>query len=447
MHDNVNAVWKIASSQIKIKINENNFKIWFNKIKLESIQNNIATLSCQNSFTSDYIQKNYLNVVKNSIKDVYGSNIDLIFQVRQDNVNLDEEPIFASQKDRENKNISLHSNLNPKYKISNFIVGSSNRLAHAAALAIIDSPGTLYNPFFIYGGVGLGKTHLMQAIGNELFSKNPDMKITYMSSETLLNDFINSIVKGKNENFRKKYRENDILIIDDIQFISGKKGIQEEFFHTFNTLQQANKQIILASDRHPKEIENLEERLVSRFEGGMVADITNPDEEMRIAILRKKCQEKNIEIDESIINLISENVISNIRELEGILTKIVATENILNKKLSKDEVSKLIGINIKKRGRILKPKDILITVCEKFGISQREIIGEKRTNKIALPRQVAMYMLRKDLNLPLTEVANILKRKDHTTVLHAVDKIEKLMNTDIYIKDEISDIRSSLDRF
>ncbi len=442
MQNNVNAVWKIASSQIKLKINENNFKIWFNKIKLESIDNNIATISCQNSFTSDYIQKNYLNITKNSIKEVYGRDIDIVFKVRPETVNTQEEPIFSIQED---KKMLLSSNLNPKYQIKNFIVGSSNRLAHAAALAIIESPGTLYNPFFIYGGVGLGKTHLMQAIGNEILSKNPDTKITYMSSETLLNDFINSIVKGKNENFRKKYRENDVLIIDDIQFISGKKGIQEEFFHTFNTLQQSNKQIILASDRHPKEIENLEERLVSRFEGGMVADITNPDEEMRIAILRKKCEEKNINIDEDIINLISENVKSNIRELEGVLTKIVATENILNKKLNKDEVSKLIGIHIKKRNRILKPKDIIITVCEKFGISQREIIGTKRTNRIVLPRQIAMYMLRKDLNLPLMEVANILKRKDHTTVLHAVDKIEKLIENDMYLKEEISDIRGSLE--
>jgi chromosomal replication initiator protein len=442
MQNNVNAVWKIASSQIKLKINENNFKIWFNKIKLESIDNNIATISCQNSFTSDYIQKNYLNITKNSIKEVYGRDIDIVFKVRPETVNTQEEPIFSIQED---KKMLLSSNLNPKYQIKNFIVGSSNRLAHAAALAIIESPGTLYNPFFIYGGVGLGKTHLMQAIGNEILSKNPDTKITYMSSETLLNDFINSIVKGKNENFRKKYRENDVLIIDDIQFISGKKGIQEEFFHTFNTLQQSNKQIILASDRHPKEIENLEERLVSRFEGGMVADITNPDEEMRIAILRKKCEEKNINIDEDIINLISENVKSNIRELEGVLTKIVATENILNKKLNKDEVSKLIGIHIKKRNRVLKPKDIIITVCEKFGISQREIIGTKRTNRIVLPRQIAMYMLRKDLNLPLMEVANILKRKDHTTVLHAVDKIEKLIENDMYLKEEISDLRGSLE--
>ncbi len=444
MQNNINAIWKIASSQIKIKITDKNFKIWFGKVKLDSIDKNIATISSQNSFTSDYIQKNYFNITKNALKDAYGEDLDIVFKTRQEDIKIEDEPIFYSNESIKN---DINSNLNPKYTLDSFIVGSSNRLAHAASLAIVDSPGILYNPFFIYGGVGLGKTHLMQAIGNELIKRNPDIKISYMSSETLLNDFINSIVKGKNENFRKKYRENDILIIDDIQFISGKKGIQEEFFHTFNTLQQSNKQIILASDRHPKDIENLEERLVSRFEGGMVADISNPDEEMRIAILRKKCEEKNLVLEEDIINMIAENIKSNIRELEGVLTKIIATEKVLNKKLNKDEISNLIGINIKRRSKILKPKDIIINVCEQFGISQREIIGDRRTNRIALPRQIAMYILRKDLNLPLVEVANILKRKDHTTVLHAVDKIEDLIDNDVYLKDKISSIRSSLQRY
>ncbi len=445
MQNNINAIWKIASSQIQLKISDKNFKVWFSKIKLISIDGNVATISCPNAFTSDFIQSNYLITTQQAISNAFGENVELAFTINKDNsvANNIDFPIFEeSTKEVEIKK-NNDSNLNPKYTMDNFVVGQSNRIAHAAALAIIQNPGQVYNPFFIYGGVGLGKTHLMQAIGNSL-AKTNNANVLYISSEAFLNELVDAIQRGKTDNSRKKYRERDVLIIDDIQFISGKQRTQEEFFHIFNTLQQANKQIILASDRPPKDIQNLEERLVSRFEGGMVADIEMPDEETRLAILKKKCEEKNFLIDEDIIKLIADGNASNIRELEGLLTKLIANQNIAGKTLNKEEAAKIIGVSFKKKTRRLKPQDVINIICERFGVSQKEIKGQKRTSSIVLPRQVAMYILRTELNLSLIEVANIIRRKDHTTVIHAVDKIENMISTNTELKHQINEIKDNL---
>ena len=449
-------IWKIAVSQIRLNISEKNYQIWFSKTRLVDISGGIAKISCPNSFTSDYINLNYLNITRKALSDAYGSPVDITLVVKKGDA-VENTPLFEiNTKDSITKDVLkketevshdsslIKAGLNPKYSLKNFIVGSSNRLAHAAACAIIDKPGEIYNPFFVFGGVGLGKTHLMQAIGNSILEKNPDYKVAYVSSETFLNELINSIKKGKSENFRKQYRENDVLIIDDIQFISGRKGTQEEFFHTFNTLHQANKQIILASDRHPRDIENLEERLVSRFEGGMVADISLPDEETRVAILRKKCEERGIKVNDEVLSMIAISIESNIRELEGVLTKVIALQTSLNKELTPEDISKYIGISRKRRQKRLRPKDVIDSICEKYEVSRKDIFGERRTVKVVLPRQIAMYILRTDLNLSLVEVASILKRKDHTTIMHGVDKIENLIGVDLQIKDQIAEIRHQL---
>ncbi len=445
MQNNINAIWKIASSQIQLKISDKNFKVWFSKIKLINIDENVVTISCPNAFTSDFIQSNYLITTQQAISNALGKNVELAFTINKEipsTKNID-FPIFENTAKEVEIKKNDDSNLNPKYKIDNFVVGQSNRIAHAAALAIIQNPGQIYNPFFIYGGVGLGKTHLMQAIGNSL-AKSNNANVLYISSEAFLNELVDAIQRGKTDNFRKKYRERDVLIIDDIQFISGKQRTQEEFFHIFNTLQQANKQIILASDRPPKDIQNLEERLVSRFEGGMVADIEMPDEETRLAILKKKCEEKNFLIDEDIVKLIADGNASNIRELEGLLTKLIANQNIIGKTLNKEEAAKIIGVSFKKKTRRLKPQDVINIICERFGVSQKEIKGQKRTSSIVLPRQVAMYILRTELNLSLIEVANIIRRKDHTTVIHAVDKIENMISSNTELKHQINEIRDNL---
>ena len=442
--DNIDSVWKIATDKIQMKVPEKSFKVWFSKLNLKEIKKGVANIECQNSFIVDYIQNNYLNTVKNALQDASGETLDINFSIIQKLEEDDISPIFEYTKETDTENKKQISNLNKKYLFSNFVVGSSNRLAHAASLAVVEKPGMIYNPFFIFGGVGLGKTHLLQAIGNAIEDKNKGYSVIYLSSETFLGELIESIKNGSSDKFRKKYRDKDVLIIDDIQFISGKKGTQEEFFHTFNSLHQSNKQIILASDRHPRDIENLEERLVSRFEGGMVADIGAPDIELKSAILNKKCEEKNIIFDKDIINFISENFGSNVRELEGILTKIEAIQTSLGKKLGFNEIQDILGLQIKKTIRRIKPQDVINTICEKFGISIKEIRGERRTNKVVVPRQVAMYLLRVDLNLPYTDVASLLKRKDHTTVMYAVDKIEKMINDDYALKNQIYDIRSSL---
>lgn len=443
--DNIDSIWKIATDKIQLKIPEKGYKVWFSKLNLKEINNGVANIECQNSFTADYIQSNYLNTIRNALNSASGETLDINFTVvKKFEENEETSPIFEYTKDSEFLETQNKSHLNKKYLLSNFIVGSSNRLAHAAALAVIDNPGMNYNPLFIFGGVGLGKTHLLQAIGNSIEDKKNGYSVVYLSSETFLGELIESIKNGSSDQFRKKYREKDVLIIDDIQFISGKKGTQEEFFHTFNSLHQGNKQIILASDRHPRDIENLEERLVSRFEGGMVADISIPDIELRIAILNKKCEEKNIYLDKNTINFISENFGSNVRELEGILTKIIAIQTSLGKQLKFEEIQDILGIQVKRTIKRIKPQDVINTICEKFGISIKDIKGERRTDRVALPRQVAMYLLRVDLNLPYTDVAFLLKRKDHTTVMYAVDKIERMINDDFALKNQIYEIRSSL---
>ena len=442
--DNIDSIWKITTDKIQLKIPEKSFKVWFSKLNLINIEEGVADIECQNSFIVDYIQNNYLNTLRNALKAASGQDLDVNLSVTRKILDEDVTPIieYAKESDtQDNKNLS---NLNKKYLISNFIVGSSNRLAHAASIAVIEKPGMIYNPLFIFGGVGLGKTHLLQAIGNAIEDKNKGYSVVYLSSETFLGELIESIKNGSSDQFRKKYRDKDVLIIDDIQFISGKKGTQEEFFHTFNSLHQSNKQIILASDRHPRDIENLEERLVSRFEGGMIADIGVPDIELKIAILNKKCEEKNILLDMNTINFISENFGSNVRELEGILTKIEAIQLSLHKKITFEEAQDILGVHIKKNIKRIKPQDVINIICEKFGISIKDIRGERRTNRVVMPRQVAMYLLRVDLNLPYTDVALLLKRKDHTTVMYAVDKIEKMIIDDFQLKNQIYEIRSSL---
>ena len=320
--------------------------------------------------------------------------------------------------------IILQDNLIPKYTFDTFVIGNSNRFAHAACVAVAESPAKAYNPLFLYGGVGLGKTHLMHAIGHHIIDENKDIKVVYVSSEKFTNELINSIKDDKNEEFRNKYRNIDILLIDDIQFIAGKERTQEEFFHTFNSLHEANKQIIISSDRPPKEIPTLEDRLRSRFEMGLITDIQAPDFETRIAILRKKAQIENINVSNDVMSYIATNIKSNIRELEGALTRVVAYSSLTNKEISIDlamEALKDIVMNHDiKDVSIKKIKDAISSM---FGISIEDIDSKKRTRSIAYPRQIAMYLSRELTDLSLPKIGQEFGGRDHTTVLHAYDKI------------------------
>ena len=340
------------------------------------------------------------------------------------------------------------TNLNPKYTFDTFVVGSNNNLAHAAALAVAESPGEIYNPLFIYGGVGLGKTHLMHAIAHFILKNNPSAKILYVSSETFTNELIDAI-RNKNNitttEFREKYRNNDVLLIDDIQFIIGKESTQEEFFHTFNTLYESKKQIIISSDKPPKEIETLEERLRSRFEWGLTVDIQSPDYETRMAILRKKEEMEGYNIDNEVIKYIATNIKSNIRELEGALTKIVALSR-LNKcditlGLAEEALKDIISPNAQ---REVTPNLIIQVVSDHFGITPLDISSQKRTKEIVYPRQIVMYLCRNMTETPLQSIGRILGGRDHTTIIHGSEKIAADMNKDENLKNTIEILKKKI---
>ena len=319
------------------------------------------------------------------------------------------------------------TNLNIKYNFATFVVGDNNRFAHAAALAVAENPGAQYNPLYIHGGVGLGKTHLMHAIGNEVLKNNKNAKVLYVTSESFTNGLINAIKDGKNEEFRNKYRNIDILLIDDIQFIAGKDSVQEEFFHTFNTLKENGKQIVLSSDKPPKDIPLLEERLRTRFEWGIIADISSPDFETRLAILRKKAQLDNIIVDDEILSNIATRIDSNIRELEGILNKLIATSSLTNTPITMTMAEKAINDMVSQKEKVISSDYIQETVGRYFNVNPKDLKSSKRSADITYPRQIAMYLCRTVANMTLPQIGKDFGDRDHTTVMHACEKIENLI--------------------
>ena len=361
---------------------------------------------------------------------------------------LDENDVELNDTNDENltnfTNISksnINHNLNPKYTFDTFVIGNSNGLAHAACVAVAEAPAKAYNPLFLYGGVGLGKTHLMHAIGHHIITQKKNAKVAYISSEKFTNELINSIKDDKNEDFRNKYRNVDILLIDDIQFIAGKERTQEEFFHTFNSLHEANKQIIISSDRHPKEIPTLEDRLRSRFEMGLITDIQAPDFETRIAILRKKAQIENISVSNEVMNYIAKNIKSNIRELEGALTRVVAYSSLTNKVITLELcVEALKDILVNKQNKEISIDDIKEKVSVEFGVKIDDFNSRKRARSISYPRQIAMYISRELTNLSLPKIGEEFGGRDHTTVLHACDKISNDLKNDLVLKERLDKI-------
>ena len=399
-----------------------------------TIKDDTIILCVLNDFTKGILESRYTNLVANAIKEVSSKtyNIKFIMESEIDNY------IDKSEKDSEFQSTPM---LNPKYTFDTFVIGNSNRFAHAASLAVAEAPAQAYNPLFIYGGVGLGKTHLMHAIGHYILSQNPDTKVLYVSSEKFTNELINSIRDDKNEEFRNRYRNIDVLLIDDIQFIAGKERTQEEFFHTFNSLHEANKQIIISSDRTPKEIPTLEDRLRSRFEWGLIADIQPPDLETRVAILKKKAELEGIEIDNEVLLFIANRIESNIRELEGALIRIMAYSSLTNNKLdvavAEEALKDIISDN--------KPKPItsdLIqeVVASHFDLKVEDFKSRKRNRPIAYPRQIAMYICRELTDLSLPKIGDEFGGRDHTTVIHAYDKISQEIEEDPQVKETIDNL-------
>ena len=405
------------------------FDTWLKPLKVYDVSGNVVTIVASDQVRLSYINKNYKLPLQVTISEVTGmTDCEVKFILPEDVPAKKSISDAAPDQDNRFKARCEEANLNPKYTFNTFIVGSNNKLAQAAALAVAESPGNTYNPLFIYGGVGLGKTHLMQSIANFILKNNPKAKILYVTSEKFTNELIDAI-RNKNNisttEFREKYRNNDVLLIDDIQFIIGKESTQEEFFHTFNALHEAKKQIIISSDKPPKEIETLEERLRSRFEWGLTVDIQSPDYETRMAILRKKEEMEGYNIDNEVIKYIATNIKSNIRELEGALTKIVALSKLeknreINIALAEKALKDIIAPGDKKE---VTPEFIIEVVADHFNLTPLDIISQRRNKEIVYPRQIAMYLCRNMTDTGLQNIGKSLGGRDHTTILHGIDKI------------------------
>lgn len=411
-----------AKQLLQGEVTSISYNTWIKNLEIDSINNNVITLIAQSKMQKDAILSRFLDLFINTFNFITNTSCEVA--VIEKTEEKEEEPINTNYTSTE---FYANSGLNPKYTFDSFVVGNNNKFAHAAAQAVADAPAITYNPLFIHGGVGLGKTHLMQAIGNKIVQDNPKAKVLYVTSEKFINELINSIKDPnyKNELFRNKYRNIDALLIDDIQFLSGKKTGQEEFFHTFNALHEAGKQIVISSDRPPRDIPLLEERLKSRFEWGILADISLPDYETRLAILRKKVQTDNIIIDDYILSVIATKVDSNIRELEGALNKIVAYASLTHSPITIEMTEKAINDIVLQKEKIISADYIQEIVAKYFNIDKKDLVSTKKSNDIVYPRQIAMYLCRAVGQMSFPKIAEEFKKKDHTTVMHAYKKIEK----------------------
>ncbi len=427
------------------ELSDVSFKTWLKPLTIHSIDDQVVTILVPSQQVGlNYISKKYALPLKVAISELTGSDYDIKFVLPEDIQNVEKEVPVST-----NYNTSMEmANLNPKYTFDTFVVGSNNKFAHAASLAVAESPGEIYNPLFLYGGVGLGKTHLMHSVAHFILERNPSTKILYTTSEEFTNELIEAIRNGNNTamtKFREKYRNIDVLLIDDIQFIIGKESTQEEFFHTFNSLHSAKKQIIISSDKPPKDMEILEERFRSRFEWGLIADITLPDYETRMAILHKKEEMDGYDINEEVIKYIANNIKSNIRELEGAINKVMAFAKLEKKEvtleLAEQALKDIISPDEKK---VITPDYIISMVAEHFDVTVDDLCGNKRNSKIVTPRQIAMYLCREIISTPLKSIGKCLGNRDHTTIMHGIDKIEKEINNDENLKNTIETLKKKI---
>ncbi len=418
-----------AKELLKNEMTNISFTTWIKTLEIGNIYDNKIELITSNAMQTDAVKSRYYDLIINTFNFLTNKSwqIEIIDSSDINNQSNVQEALDNSFDNLTSSPEYSKTYLNPKYTFDTFVVGNNNRFAHAAALAVSEAPSSMYNPLFIYGGVGLGKTHLMQAIGNEILKRDSSKKVLYVTSEAFTNELVNAIKDAnyKNELFRNKYRNIDILLIDDIQFFAGKNTAQEEFFHTFNTLHQNGKQIILSSDKPPRDISLLEERLKSRFEWGLIADISMPDYEMRLAILRKKTQLEGILIDDDILSLIATRIDSNIRELEGVLNKILAYTSLTHSPITIEVVEKAINDITLQKENIISADYIQDVVSNYFKIDKRDMVSAKKSNDIAYPRQIAMYLCRTVGQMSFPRIGNDFGGRDHTTVMHAYKKIEK----------------------
>jgi chromosomal replication initiator protein len=437
-------VWRAALGELQVSLSPANFETWLRDTALVGVDDHRFRVAVPNGFAKDWLETRYRSLISQTLARIVGYSVQVDFEVREGQTaafdGASDEPVRleATRSGGDNGAASLNS----RYTFGNFIVGSANRLAHAASLSVAERPGHAYNPLFLYGGVGLGKTHLMHAIGNQVIGRFPRKKVVYATSEKFTNDFITTIQQGKIDEFRNRYRKIDLLLIDDIQFIADKERTQEEFFHTFNAIHEDGKQIVLSSDRPPKAIGTLQERLRSRFEWGLIADLTAPDLETRIAILRAKAEEQGVPISSDVLEFIARKIVSNIRELEGALNRIMAYASMgavpITIELAQAVLSNVL-YNPKKR--MVTPERIAQAVSDYYGVEMDALRGQKRDKSIVVPRQIAMYLMRAETDVSLLRIGAELGGRDHSTVLHACDKINRESQENDELRRELAAVR------
>jgi len=438
MTDREKSVWEELLSKLEKNLKPQNFKTWFKPTQLYSATSEKLTIMVPNDFFKKWLDRYYMGMIRREIAKISGHEMEVDFIL---------PPKYNNIKKRKNvgfKKKRSVSRLNPRFHFNSFVVGNNNRLAHAAALAVAQSPARAYNPLFIYGKVGLGKTHLLQAIGHYI-TENSELTFTYLSSEQFTNELINAIRDDKTTAFRRRYRNTDVLLVDDIHFLAGKERTQEEFFHTFNALHEAHKQIVLSSDRSPIEIPTLEKRLQSRFEWGLIADIQSPDLETRIAILKKKAEIENMELPDEVATFIAERIKTNIRKLEGCLVRITAHSSLFKEKIDMNSVKEILkGILPEEKPRPITVELVQKTVSKYYKIKESTIKGKKRSRSIAFPRQIAMYLCRELTEDSFPEIGAKFGGKDHTTVMYAYRKIVEQAKKDEVLSNELKELENIL---
>lgn len=459
---NTNELWQAVLGELELSLSKANFTTWFKSTFISGAEEHMIVIGVPNMFTKAWLEKKYTKDILRSLQELTNGSIkQLTYKVESRPSSPQAIPLFEKQKVEEvvapqpsyyqPKGVEVKEirtgefSLNGKYCFETFIVGKQNELAHAAAQAVSAQPGGIYNPLFIYGGVGLGKTHLLQAIGNELIRKDPSTKILYVTCERFTNDFIGALRSNRIVEFKNRYRTVDVLLVDDIQFITGKEGTQEEFFHTFNQLYQNNKQIVISSDRPPKAIPALEDRLVSRFECGMLADVGSPDFETRCAILDTKCQEKQYQLEREILHHVATVVQTNVRELEGALNKIIAFHQFKNTRPTLETVKPILSSFQPTSGRKnVTPKQLIVTVATYFDIQVEDLLGKSRQKRLAFPRQIVMYIMREEMKSSYPSIGSELGGRDHTTAMHAYDKITRCLLEDEKLQHDLELIKQKL---
>ena len=461
---NPNEIWQATLGELELTLSKANFTTWFKNTFISTLDEGKVIIAVPNTFTKAWLEKKYHESIVRALRNATNNNVrEVTYKVEVRNtspipgfapnepmessyqVNTLDSPMTSDVKEDEYINNKDGNGLNPRYLFDAFVVGKTNELAHASAMAVAANPGLTYNPLFIFGGAGLGKTHLLQAIGHYVLEKNSQAKVLYVTCEKFTNDFIQSVRSGKAKDFKETYRNLDVLLLDDIQFIAGKEGTMEEFFHTFNALHQINKQIVITSDRQAKDIQGLESRLVSRVEWGMTADVSSPDFETRVAILERKCNQKNYQLNMEILRYVAGTIQSNVRELEGALNKVIAYHQFKNIEPTMSSVQNLLQSFVPTvPKRTITPRRLLEIVVEYYDIKMDEIMGKSREQRFAFPRQVAMYLLREEAKCSFPAIGKHIGGRDHTTAMHACNKVETLLKTDEQLKRDLNLMREKV---